>query len=147
MIVAILRSISAVVAGLALAGALIVATEVLCNALHPFPPGLDPTDMEACKAHVAKFPAWVLAIGTVCWSATAGVSAWLATRLGTGRHPAHGILIGALLFAMAAMNVLMLPYQTWFEVLTPATIVLATWLGSMPGRGTPPAAAAPAMQP
>ena len=63
------------VAGLVVAFVLIFATEVFTLALHPFPPGVDQNDMEVCKAHVAKFPGWVLAIGTVCWSATALVSA------------------------------------------------------------------------
>ena len=39
MLVSILRSIGAVVAGLVLAAVLVFALEVVTLALHPFPPG------------------------------------------------------------------------------------------------------------
>jgi hypothetical protein len=141
MVAAIFRSIFAVVSGLILAMALIVGIEVLCNLLHPFPEGFDHTDMEACKAHVAKFPPWVLAIGAVCWTATALVSTWLATRLGARRHPLHGILIGILLWAAVVLNISMLPYPIWFEALVVVGLPLATLLGIKLGRGSPPALA------
>ena len=143
MIVAILRSIGAVVAGLVLAMVLVVAVEVLTNALHPLPAGVAPTHEEICN-HVAKFPSWVLTVGTVLWASTVFVSSWLATRLGTGRHPAHGILIGMLLFAAAAFNMSMLPYPFWFEVVTLASLVLATFLGCKLGRGNAIASPKPA---
>jgi len=134
VILAILRSSGAVVAGLVLAMVLIVAVEAVTNTLHPFPAGVELTHEVICN-HVAKFPSWVLAVGTVLWASTVFVSSWLATRLGARRHSAHGILIGILLFAAAAFNMSMLPYPIWFEVVTLASFVLATFLGCKLGRG------------
>jgi len=134
VILAILRSIGAVVAALVLAMILVVVVEIVTISLHPFPTGVELTHEVICK-HVEKFPSWVLAIGTVLWASTVFVSSWLATRLGTRRHPAHGILIGILLFAAAAFNMSMLPYPIWFEVVTLASFVLATFLGCKLGRG------------
>jgi len=36
--------------------------------------------------------------------------------MGTGRHPAHGIVVGSLLLLAVAFNMLMLPYPIWFEL-------------------------------
>ena len=138
MLVSILRSIGALVAGLVLAAVLVFALEVVTLALHPFPPGVDPNDFEVCKAHVAKFPEWVLALGTAAWATTALASSALATRLGAGRHPAHGYLIGVLLWAMVALNVSMLPYPAWFKVANILLIPLAAWFGVKFGRGAGP---------
>jgi hypothetical protein len=133
MVRSVLRSTLAVVLALVVALALVIAIEVLSNVFHPFPAGVDPADLEACKAHVANYPAWLLAVAGLGWGLTVFVSSWVATRLGAGRHPAHGIAIGLLLFAAAAFNMSMLPYPLWFEagtvILFVAAILFAVQLG------------------
>src|SRR5689334_25261290 len=106
----ILWSTVAIAAGLATAFALVVATELLCAVFHPAPPGLDPNDLEACKAFVAGYPQWLLGVGAVCWGITTLSSVWVATRLGASRHFAHGAAIGLLLLTAAIFNLSMLPY-------------------------------------
>ncbi|MDZ4685567.1 MAG: hypothetical protein SH850_10930 [Planctomycetaceae bacterium] len=133
MFASILRSTMAVVLALAAAMAIIIAVEGIGAIMHPFPPGFDPTDMEACKAHVARYPTAALIMGVVGWGLAVFASAWIATRLGAGRHPAHGITIGLLLLAAAGYNMLMLPYPLWFEianlVVFPAAFLIAAQLG------------------
>ena len=51
------------------------------------------------------------------------------TRLGTARHPAHGIVVGALLLSLAAFNMAMLPYPIWFPIVNVVTFPLGTILG------------------
>lgn len=116
MIGATLRSFGSVIAGLIVALILVIGVEGASSILHPFPPGVDPTDMEVCKAHVARYPAGILALVVVVWGLTVFVSSWLATRLGTARHPAHGIVVGSLLLAAVAFNMSMLPYPAWFWI-------------------------------
>ena len=116
MIGAIIRSVGSVSAGLIVALMLVIGVEGMSSILHPFPPGVDPTDFEACKAHVARYPAGVLALVVPLWGMAVFVSSWLATRLGTGRHLAHGLVVGAILFAAVVFNMAMLPYPIWFWV-------------------------------
>lgn len=117
MIGAIVRSVGSVIAGLIVALVLVIGVEGLSSILHPFPPGIDPNDFEACKAHVARYPAGVLVLlGVVLWGTTVFVSSWVATRLGTGRHLAHGLVVGAILLAAAVFNMAMLPYPSWFWI-------------------------------
>ena len=114
MIVSLVRSVGAVVLGLAVALMLIVGVEFFSSIVHPFPPGVDPTNMEVCRQHVAKYPAWVLAVAALAWVVTTFVSSWLTTRLGTGRHGTHGFVVGLILLALAIMNMSLLPYPVWF---------------------------------
>ena len=82
MIGTVLRSAGAVLGGLVVAAVLVVGVKAFSSVVHPFPPDVDPNDHEACKAHVARYLAWVLAVGAVAWGLTTFASAWLATRLG-----------------------------------------------------------------
>src|SRR6516162_771877 len=110
MIGSLVRSAGAVLAGLVVAAVLVVGVEAFSSVVHPFPPDVDPTDNEACKAHVARCPAWVLAVAVLLWGLTTFLSAWLATRLGPGGHRAHGVVVGLVLLALVVMNMSMLPY-------------------------------------
>ncbi|MEZ5944050.1 MAG: hypothetical protein R3C18_21880 [Planctomycetaceae bacterium] len=135
MIQSTLRSIGAVVLSLIMAMVLLIAVEGFSAIVHPLPPGVDPSDIEACKAHVANYPGWVLAVVVPMWAATAFLSCWIATRLGAGRHPAHGIGVGALLFAAVTFNLLMLPYPIWFEAANYALFPLCIFAGVRLGVG------------
>jgi hypothetical protein len=110
MIGTVLRSAGAVLGGLVVAAVLVVGVKAFSSVVHPFPPDVDPNDHEACKAHVARYLAWVLAVGAVAWGLTTFASAWLATRLGPGRHRAHGVVVSLVLLALVVPSKSMLPY-------------------------------------
>jgi hypothetical protein len=138
MFIAMTRSVGAVGAGLLAAMVLIVGIEGISSILHPFPPGVDPTDLEACKAHVARFPAWILLLAMAAWGTTTFVGSWLATRLGTRRHPAHGIVIGTILLAAVVFNMAMLPYPIWFWSNVVVFPVCCAWGIKLARAPTPP---------
>src|SRR5262249_58229780 len=104
MIGTVLRSVGAVLGGLVVAAVLVVGVEAFSSVVHPFPPDVDPTDYEACKAHVARCPAWVLAVAVLAWALTTFASAWLATRLWPGRHRAHGVRVGLIPLALLVLD-------------------------------------------
>jgi hypothetical protein len=139
MIGSIARSLVALVLGFVAALCFIVAVEGVCAALYPFPEGVDPSDLEVCKAHVAQLPAAAFLIAIVGWGLAMLAGSWLATRLGTARHPAHGVVVGSTLFAAAVANMLMLPYPAWFWIgnllVLPASLYWGTSLGR--GRSSP----------
>jgi len=135
MFLSILRSLFAITFSLVVALALIIAIEIFSAVYHPFPPGLDPSVIEDCITHVANYPEWLLALCGVGWILTDFISAWIATRFGTARHPAHGIAIGFLLLLGAGFNMSMLPYPIWFEVGVYLGLPLATLAAVTLGRG------------
>jgi hypothetical protein len=114
--------VGAVLIGLAAAFVLIIAVEFLSSIVHP-------TDIEACRAHVARYPAWVLAVVVPAWGLTTFVSVWLATRLGSGRHRAHGYVVGAILLALVICNISMLTYPIWFCAANLIVFPLAIYWG------------------
>jgi hypothetical protein len=130
----IARSVIAVVLALILALALIIGIELMSSILHPLPPGLDPGDLEVLKGHVVRYPPWVLLLVGLGWGLTTLLSAWLATRLGSGRHPAHGILVGSILLVAAIANMLMLLYPMWFWILNLVVFPASFCLGVRMGR-------------
>jgi hypothetical protein len=130
----IARSVIAVVLALIVALALIIGIEVMSSILHPLPPGLDPADLEVLKGHVVRYPPWGLLLVGLGWGLTTLLSAWLATRLGSGRHPAHGILVGSILLSAAIANMLMLPYPMWFWILNLVVFPASFCLGARLGR-------------
>jgi MFS family permease len=141
MFLTILRSLGSVLAGLLAALALIAATEVFSTIFHPWPAGADKSDFEVCRAQVASYPTWVLAACTLGWFAAVFCGAWLATRLGTRRHIAHGWAVALLLLALAGINIAMLPYAIWFPIAVvigfPLAAFAATRLAS-PSNPPPP---------
>jgi hypothetical protein len=133
------RTLLAVVAGMALAFALVVAVEFFSSVVHPFPSNFDGNIPE----HVRRYPGWVLGVAVLMWAATAAAATWVASRIG-GRLA--GALVTLLLAAALAFNVSMLPYVMWFKIAMPAAFFVACLLGIRTGtrrRPTFPAAAAP----
>ncbi len=132
----LIRGFAVVIGALILAIAGFIAVELMSSVLHPFPPGVNPTDMEACRAHVARYPTGVLLLCGVGWWLTVLASSWLATRLGANRHPAHGIIVGLILLALAVCNMAMLPYPIWFwinVIMFPVCSAGGIWRGRQGG--------------
>lgn len=129
MIVSILRSAGSIIVSLVIALVLLMLVEGASAIFHPFPPGVDTSDLEVCKAHVAKYPRWVLALAVPAWGLTTLIATWLATRVGTARHAAHGFTVGVTLLLAAGFNMYLLPYPIWFEGATLVVLPLGIYSG------------------
>jgi len=121
-----LRLVMAVVAGMALAFALVVAVEFFSSVVHPFPADFDGN----IPAHVRRYPEWVLAVVVLVWGMAAGAATWVASRIG-GRLA--GALVTLLLASALAFNMSMLPYVMWFKIAMPAAFFVACLLGIRTG--------------
>ena len=124
------RTLLAVVAGMALAFALVVAVEFFSAVVHPFPAGFDGNIPE----HVRRYPHWILGVVVLMWGATAVAATWAASKIG-GRLA--GALVTLLLASALAFNLSMLPYVMWFKIAMPATFFVACLLGIRYGRRAP----------
>lgn len=137
MIILILRSTGAIVLSLAVAIAMVVGVEVLSSVLHPWPEDFAGTREEVAR-QVESYPAWILALlGGVGWGGTMLVSTYLATRLGSRRHPAHGYGVATFAIAMVIFNLSMLPYPVWFWVFMLVMMPAAAFLGIHLGKARP----------
>jgi hypothetical protein len=124
-----LRTILAVVAGMALALVLVIAVEAFSAVVHPVPPGFTGTMDEMCQ-HVARYPDWVLGVVVVAYSATALASTWVARRIG-GR--VGGIAVILILTLAIVFNLTKLPYAMWFKVVMLICFAVACYLGGIGG--------------
>ncbi len=129
------RSVGAVIIGLVAALILAIGVEWMSSILHPFPPGVDPSDIEAIRAHVARYPAGGLLLAGLGWGLCTFAGSWFSTRIGPKRHPAHGILVGAILLTLAVVNMAMLPYPAWFWILNLLGFPACCYAGIVLGRG------------
>jgi hypothetical protein len=129
-----LRTLLAVVAGMGLAFALVVAVELFSSVVHPLPADFDGNIPE----HVRQYPGWVLVVVVPMWGAAAAAATWVASRIG-GRLA--GVIVALLLAWALIFNLSQLPYVTWFEVVMPAALAVACLLGITYGRRAPSRAA------
>jgi hypothetical protein len=128
------RTLLAVVAGMALAFVLVVAVELFSSVVHPVPVDFDGNIPE----HVRRYPDWVLGVAVLMWGATAAAATWVAARIG-GRLA--GALVTLLLASALAFNLSMLPYVMWFKIAMPAAFFVACLLGIRYGWRAPSPAA------
>jgi hypothetical protein len=127
----ILRAIGSGVAAMVVALLLVIGVELASAVVHPVPAGFDGSQEQMC-AHVANYPAWVLAVVVPLWGATALVSTWIAGRLG---NLASALVVGMLLVAAVGFNVSMLPYPLWFKGACLIVIPAACVAGGYWARG------------
>ena len=109
-------------AGLAATFLLVIAIEAFGLAVHPFPEDFQGSHEEIC-AHVARYPAWVLAVVIGLWALAAGTGTLVARAVGGNRIAP--CIVGALIVAALALNLSMLPYPWWFRAGTAVAVVAA----------------------
>lgn len=123
--VAALRNLAAVVAGLLVSCLLVVAVEFFSAVVHPFPEGFNGTSEEMCR-HVERYPNWVLAVVVPAWAFTAFAGTWISGRIGNRKC---ALCTGLVLIAAVVFNVSMLPYTLWFKIVILLAVPLAVILG------------------
>ena len=117
-----IRTLFAIIVGMALALALVVAVELFSAVVHPMPADLNGNIPE----HVRRYPHWVLGVVVLAWGATSTASTWVGSRVGN-RLAGSGV---ALLLAWALIfNLTMLPYTMWFKVVMFGVFFVACLLG------------------
>ncbi len=120
-----LRTVLATLAGLVASFALVIGVEIFSNLVHPLPSDFS-HDPEAVCRHVAKYPAWVLAVVVVAWGLTAAIGTWISQKLG---NVYSASVLGLLLVAGVGLNISMLPYPIWFKVVIMIVMPFAAFIG------------------
>ncbi len=125
------RNVLAVLAGVAVGGAVNMALIAASGSIIPLPDGVDPKDLESLKANIDRFeprhflmPFLAHALGTL-------VGAALIARMAASKHRALALGLGAFFLLGGIGNAIAIPAPTWFIALdlTVAYLPMA-WLGS-----------------
>lgn len=130
----VLRSVLAVLAGIA-AGVIVVAVvDTLVFRLYPLPAGTDTSDPAALRDAVATMPLQAFVLLLAGWVLAALASSWVAARLATRRLVLHGAIGGGLLLAATLANLAAVPHPTWMwaaaVVLLPVAVVMGIKAGA-----------------
>jgi ABC-type transport system involved in multi-copper enzyme maturation permease subunit len=124
----VIRRIGAVLAGLAIAIAIIMACEMIPHALYPPPPGMDMMDLEQVKPYLAKLPATAFLIVLIGHLAATLAGTAATAGIAKSRQPAY--VLGTLLFAGGIYNAVKIPQPVWFSVASFAIYIIATMVGA-----------------
>lgn len=131
------RKIGAVIAGAAVAFALVMAIEALDHAVYPVPEGLDFEDPEALAGYVRTLPAGALLFVLAAWTLAAFGGGLVACWIARDKPAVFAWIVGGLILLGAVANLIMIPHPGWFAVaavvLVMAAILAAARLGG--GRG------------
>jgi hypothetical protein len=126
---AIFRSVLAVLAGVVVAGVLIVAVE-FANSLVFWPAGADPNDPEKLKEVVAGLPLTAFLVVLLGYCVGTFVGGGLAAFLAGRARLLHGVVVGVVFLAVSISNLRSIPHPLWFAVANLALVLPAAYGGA-----------------
>lgn len=116
-----------------------MAVEVVGHSLYPPPPGLSLDDLKGFSDYVASAPILALAFVLLAWGAGAFTGGAVAALVATGRRTHRfGLLVGAIVLAMGAMTLWLIPHPTWYILATPFACLIPGWFGGLVGARREP---------
>lgn len=140
-----LLSILGVVAGMVVGGTVVWAVELMANRVHPFPEGIDRSDMdafmEAVRQHAADAPLAALVIVIVAHAVGPLIGSFLAALIAGRGKMVCGMIIGVLFLLAGVMNLVMIPHPLWFAVVDLLVVLPMAFIGAKLAIGLRPAAA------
>ena len=130
--VAMIRSVVPVLAGLVVAFSGVAGGEFLGQKLFPVPPDVDLSTPAAIKTDMEQgmSPTGALASVLLSWGFATVVGSYLAALFAPRAKLTHGMVVGAIFLAATIANLMLLPHPLWMWVLGVAEILPAAYLGS-----------------
>lgn len=133
------RTLLALLAGLVVMVLTVFLVESAGHLMYPPPPGVDVTNPEALKTLIQSLPVAALAFVVVAWALGAFAGAFVACRIARQHRTALAVAIGAVMIALSAATMVMIPHPVWMIVLGVALPLPMAWL-AMQLAGPAPAA-------
>ena len=128
----VMRTLLAVVVGMALALVLVMGVELFSAVVYPIPADLHGN----IPKHVRRYPHWVLGVVVLAWGATSTIATWVASRVG---NRLAGTVVALLLAWALIFNLTKLPYTMWFKIVMFGVFPIASLLGITYGKRIPSA--------
>lgn len=123
-----IRKILAVIAGAALAVALITAIDRIGHWWYPAPGDLDFGNEEIVASYIASLPAGAFLIVLAGWGLGALCGGILAALIAREKPVLLATIIGALVALGTVMTLLSLPHPLWFSITAIVVIAVMTVL-------------------
>src|SRR5687767_3924105 len=111
-----LRTLLAVIAGLATMLVAVVAFEKAGHALFPAPPGVDFTDPEQVRRVMLLLSPGALFAVLAGWVAGAALGAFVAAKIAREHRFAAAMSVGVVMLLLVVANLVMLPHPWWMAL-------------------------------
>ena len=125
-----LRSISAVAAGLVTAFVVIFVIEAIGHVFYPPPADVNMKDPESVKILMENAPTGSLIIVLIGWALGSFVGGLVTAVVALRNKVTHSIITGALLMISGIANMIMLPHPVWMWVAGLLIFIPFAYLGS-----------------
>lgn len=123
-----LRNISAGIAGIIIAIAIVFLADELSHTVYPMPAGLDTGDLEALRDYIASMPMGAYLMVMAGWVVATFVGAIVAGKLGTAEAWIFPTVVGGFVFAATTANLIAIPHPHWFTAVSLTAILVSAWL-------------------
>ena len=123
------KNIAAGVAGVIVAFVTVLVVEKIGHSVYPPPPDLNFADKEAMGVYIETIPLGALLFVAAAWFLGTLGGIVTACRIGAAKPLIYAMVVGGLVLAATAANLIMIPHPAWFSILGVAGIVIAAWLG------------------
>jgi len=123
------KNIIAGIAGVLIAGTLVILVEMVGHAVYPLPANLDFSNKEATGAYISALPLGALLfVGVACLIGALG-GTFAACKLGRAKPEIYALVVGGFMLAATIANLVMIPHPLWFSITGVFVVVIAAWLG------------------
>ena len=129
------RKIGAGVLGVIVAVALVWVVETIGHAIYPPPADLDFGNTDVMRAYIDTLPLGALLTVALAWFLGSLGGTFVACKVGSARPLMYLLVVGGMMFAGAAFNLMIIPHPIWFSVLGIVGIFVGVWLGMTLGTG------------
>ena len=123
-----LRKVLGALAGIATAVLTVMLMQWLSHIIYPLPDGLEVTNSGAMSAHIAAAPVAALLLVLAGYLIATFDGTFVACLIGRAPPYIYALLIGVLMLAGTASDLIMIPHPTWFSIAAVAGIIASAWL-------------------
>jgi len=123
-----LRAVLGAIAGIITAVVTVMLMNWLSHSIYPPPAGIEIMDTDAMNAYLATAPIGALAIVLAGYLLATFNGVFVACLIGRIQPFFYALIIGVLMLAATASNLIMLQHPTWFSVSAIVGIIVSAWL-------------------
>ncbi len=123
-----IRKIAAVVLGIAVAVAIVAATEAIGHAVYPVPADLDVQDAVQFGIYLESLPFGAFLFVLAAWTLATLGGGLLACFISREKPFVYAAIVGGFMLAGTVANLIMIPHPLWFSIIAVISISIMTYL-------------------
>ncbi|MCH9695480.1 MAG: hypothetical protein K0U72_13290 [Gammaproteobacteria bacterium] len=123
------RNIAAAIAGILIAGGIVMIVDMIGHTVFPPPPNLNFEDSEAVRAYIGGLPVGAFLFVVAGWSLGSLGGTFAACHFGKSRPVIGAYVVGGFVLLATAYNLVVYPHPVWIAILGIAGIIGGAWLG------------------